>query len=702
MRKLGVVLGIVGVVLVIALVLVFTLGNPNRHRAVIQAQLERQFGRQVTLGEMSLGLIPFRFQVENPVVAEDPRIGQTKPFVQAEKVDIRVSLIPLLRGNVQVDSIELQRPRVELIRTKAGTWNFSTFGPKTAPAKAETPGGSERTFSLAKLAIMDGQLGVTDLQKGTARAGYDHIDLALENYAPGMPFTFDLAAHIQGSGAQEIRFKGEGGPVSSIPAETPFRGDLTFKEVAIDGLLKFLDSKALPPANGLLSGETSIASDAGSLTGSGTLRLDKAQVNRLDIGYPIKVDYKLAARTSESIVTIEEATVLLGQTPIRVAGTVNAAGRVPALDLRVKSEDISIVEIARLASAFGVAFAPGTSVTGRVRADLRARGSSAKPELTGTVAGNDLRISGQGIPQPVQVKTVDVTLSPTAIRSNEFNATSGKTTVVGKFAIQDYASNSPLLDLGLRAPEATLPEIQSIAKAYGVTGLEQLTGEGSLNFDLQAKGPLQSLSSAGAAKALNGTLNLDFSPLRIAGFDAAHELAKVGGFASSLSERAATDIVRIIGRVLIKDGVAQSDNLKAQMSAASMAVSGTADLAAETLELKLSTVFSKEFSDKVRGVRGGNLMNTALANSGGEIVVPALVTGTFTRPKFAPDLKAVAQLQRQRLLPTLSNPGILGNVLGALGGKTEETADQPAEQKRDPVKSILDLFGRKKSPEQAK
>src|SRR5204863_7133279 len=103
---------------------------------------------------------------------------------------------------------------------------------------------------------------------------------------------------------------------------------------------------------------------------------------------------------------------------------------------------------------------------------------------------------------------------------------------------------------------ATLPEIQSLAKAYGLTGLNQVDGQGNLNFDLKAKGSIQSLSTASALKALNGVINLDFSPLKIAGFDTAHELGKLGGFASSLTDHNQTDVVRMIGRIDVKDGIA--------------------------------------------------------------------------------------------------------------------------------------------------
>ena len=41
------------------------------------------------------------------------------------------------------------------------------------------------------------------------------------------------------------------------------------------------------------------------------------------------------------------------------------------VDLRLKSGEVSIAEIARLAAAFGIAFAPDTTVTGKVDTDVR-------------------------------------------------------------------------------------------------------------------------------------------------------------------------------------------------------------------------------------------------------------------------------------------------------------------------------------------
>jgi hypothetical protein len=553
------------------------------------------------------------------------------------------------------------------------------------------------------LAIRDGQIGITDLQQKGNRTHYDHIDLTVVDYAAGRPFSFELAAQIPGEGKQEIRLQGTAGPVSGTnAADTPFHATLNLNNVGIEGLMSFLDSKALPRIKGNLSGEGSVTGESGVVASNGKLKVDQARINDLDIGYPIGLDYKLSAGIASGLVTIENSTLHLGSTPLSVMGSINSAATPPDIDLKIKTGDVSVAEIARLASAFGVAFAPGTTVAGRISADISAKGRTTALTSTGSIAGRDLQISGNGIPQPIQVKAIDLALSPTAIRSNEFNATTGKTTVSGQFSLLQYASNSPSLDLALRAPNATLPEIQSIARAYGVTGLDQITGAGALNFDLHASGPLQTLSTTAATRALNGTINLDFSPLKVAGFDTMHELGKLGGFANSLSDQKATDIVRLIGKIVVKNGVAQTDDLRAQLGAGTLAATGNADLATEALNLKLSAVFSKEFTDKLGNARGAGFMNAAFANSAGELVLPAIVTGTFMQPKFAPDLKAVVDLQRQKLIPGKNAAGAVANVLDALTNKKNDSKndsggeEQPAEKKPSGLRGLLDRLGGKK------
>ena len=604
MRKILIVAGVVAALIVVLGVAAVWLVDINRYRGIVQAQLEKQLGRKVTLGNMSLGLSPLRLRVQGPTIAEDPAFGTERPFVSADALDVRISISALLNRKVDVQSVELERPRLELIQNKQGVWNFSTLGAKPAQPAEATPAEKEDKqgggVSIGRLAIRDGQVAMTDLRSPEKRTVYDHVDLT-----------------------------------------------------------------------------TQLRSQPGIFAATGNLKLNAARFNGVDVGYPIALDYDIVSNSSEGMLTLNTAKLQLGKTPVSIAGTINTNSTPPRLNLTMKAGDVTTDELARMASAFGIAFAPDTKVNGKLNADLKITGTSANPALNGKVAARDLKISSKQVPQPVEIKAVDLSVSPSEIRSNDFVATTGKTNVTTRFTVRQYASQSPSVDLALRSPGATLPEMQSLARAYGMTGFDQMKGEGKLDLDLRASGLDKSLSPESLMRAVNGSMNLDFNALKIAGFDAANEVAVIGGFAKKNSGGGAvTDILKLTGRIAVKNGVAETDDLKAEIATGYLATTGTADLATATLNLKLAAVMSKAASEKVGGTGAAGYMKTAFSNNEGELVIPTIVTGTFKQPKFTPDVQALVQMQKQKLIPGYQ-PGqkpaetIKGILGGLFGGKKQ-------------------------------
>jgi AsmA protein len=700
MRRRGIAIGIILVVIVVVVVFAATF-NVNRYRGAIQSELEQRLVRKVTLGDMHLNLFPPRFRVQNLTIADDPAFVTEKPFVQTHQLDVSVKLLPLLRGNVDIDSLSLQRPNVELIKNRQGTWNFSSLGGSSASS-----GPAGHRISLAKLAISDGQLAVTDLRGRRRRSVYDHIDVDVRNFTPNGPFSLDVAAHLPGPGTQEIRLQGQGGPiVGDRPAATAFHGNLELKQVEIAGLRTFLDSPALANTDGVLSGQTKISSESGTLAANGRTSVQNARMGGLALGYPITADYDVTDDVATDVITIRSTTLTLGTTPIVVNGTVNTAPTPPQVDIRLRADNVSMTEAAKLAAGSGVGLAPGTNVEGTMSADIQARGAADKPALSGVISGREVQISGKNIPQPARVKSINLVLAPSEIRSDNFNVTSGGTTLTVQFTLRQYLSKSPLVNATLQASNAALPEVLSMAKAYGVTALDKISGAGNLNIDMHATGPMQELTSAEMVRALNGTLDLNLNNLRYSGIDIGHQLASIGGFLkSNEKDRGFTDISRMTGSIVVKNGVAQTNNVLAQLDIGNVAAAGIANLVNQALDLRLNAVLSKDFSQQVGGTGIGGYLNTALANNQGELVVPAIVTGTFQNPKFAPDLQKVAQMKLKGLIPNSNNPltgvaGVLGGLLGAKpGNQPQQQQPQPAQP--SPVQQILDIFGGKKKQQE--
>ncbi|MEY2413932.1 MAG: hypothetical protein QOD84_2538, partial [Acidobacteriaceae bacterium] len=65
MRKLGIAIGILILLVVVGVGIFAATFDVNRYHGLIQSELQQRLGRQVTLGEMHLGIVPPRFRVQD-------------------------------------------------------------------------------------------------------------------------------------------------------------------------------------------------------------------------------------------------------------------------------------------------------------------------------------------------------------------------------------------------------------------------------------------------------------------------------------------------------------------------------------------------------------------------------------------------------------------------------------------------------------
>lgn len=913
MRKL-----VIGIIVILVVVIALAAIVPqfidvNRYRGKIQAELEQRLNRPVTLGAIHASLLPPSAKVDNAVIGEDKYFQTGRPFASAELLTVSLKLWPLLRGDFQVNSIELKRPQVEMVRNAKGVWNFASLGNRTVtgattPAKPEQGATSEQNFSLGELRLTDGTVGVTDEVKNQPRAVYDHIDLTLQDFAPGKPFKVNLAAHLPGQGKQIINLEGRGGPIDDASMiNTPFDGNLKLEQVSLSGVQKFLNSSALEGTNATITGEASLKNKSGKVSSKGNLKIENAVVKGHEIGYPITADYDASDDLNNDLVQIGHANIKLGNTPLSLAGSLNAKNTPALIDMKLNAGDVSLVEIAKLAGAFGYAFNPNMQAAGRLNADIHAQGSTEAPVLNGTLAVQQLVISGKDLPQPVKVPEMRLALSPDSIRSGNFTASTGGTNVNGRFELKQYTSKSPIATATLQIPETELGDVINIARSFSPGSVDGVSGNGRFALNVTATGPVKntnamtfsgngslrnasirtpqltqplnvqnatlnftqngvalenfagSLGSTHAngrisvrdfdapqialalnadkidalewqkliapapqqqnktnqpsllekasgggpltigtlsydqlqfnnvhstlaldhgvirlapvtatvaagqsdgnitvdtrgpqtqiavnmavqkvdankllssvsnvkdtlfglltsnlqgqfhtvpagkdiASTLNGKVALNLSDGKLARVDFLQQLSNVAGFQSlGRAATGATDLKKVTGDFNIQNGVANTNNLRADLGVGTLAAAGLMSLVDNSVNLKVTAVLNKDYSQQVGGTNIGGFMQAALANNRGELVIPVLVTGSLQSPKVAPDMATIAQMKMQNMVPTLGNPGALGGILsGIMGGKNQQQGGN-ATQQQNPIGGIIGALGGKKTQQQ--
>ncbi len=942
MRKLITVIGVVVVIVIVLLLALPHFVDVNQYRGQVQAQLQQRLNRPVQLGEMSLGIFPIRVDVNNVVIGDDPSFHNNVPFAQVGELDVSVKLFPLIAGNVEVDSLNLKQAKIELIRNAQGVWNFSTAGNAPAaataapsqtakPAAAPSAPSEQKQFTLGELKITDSQIAITDYQKRQARQVYDHIDLSLKDYAPGQPFSIDATAHLPGNGSQTLRLTGDGGPVNNVDfTATPFKGTVKLEQVSLSAAQKFLNSAALENTDAVISGSTNLSNSNGKMSADGSLKLENAVIHGVQAGYPISADFDVTDDLTSDVIQIRKASLKLGSTPLAVTGTLNTRPNPSVVDVKVSTSNASIQEVARLASAFGVAFSPNTKIAGQLTLNVHAQGPTDHLAFNGNVNGRNLEVTGSDIPQAVRVPAIDLTMNPQQIQSNNFTATSGATTLAAQMTVSQYTGNSPNVDATLKTVNGKVNELLGIAKAYGVSAVEGFTGTGNITLDVHAVGPIKNtdamtfsgsgalqnaslkmpsltqpvnirnvnmqftqnsvnltnlaaslgstnasgnlsvanfqaprltfaltadklnvdelqkitgsstpapakkkaeatwslvpaadaapapaaqpgllanatgtgtiavgtilyqqiqltnvhsnvtlnhgviqlnpltaqidggqengsitvdtrpanmafavnaklsgvdanrmLSSISSVKdtvygslgananitfstppsgdvvqTLNGVIAMNLANGKITKLDLLSELSKIGKFGGGAA-KGYTAVSQMSGTFNVHSGVAQTNDLKAALDVGTMAANGIVNLVNQDLNMHVTAVLNKSFSQSVGGTGVGGYLNTALANKNGELVLPVIITGNMNHPIVAPDIQQIAQMKLKNLLPTAggllngSGGNNLGGLVGGLLGGQQQPAKpgQPAQQKQqaNPLGDALNqLLGGKK------
>src|SRR5271155_5430890 len=137
-------MAVLGLVLLTMLCLVRP--GANRLRSRIVGSISLAVGRSVEVSSVSLRFLPQPgFELETFVVHDDPAFG-AEPVLRAQEVTALLRISSLLRGRLEIATLQLTEPSLNLVRCPDGHWNLENLVERadrisaapTSKAKAET------------------------------------------------------------------------------------------------------------------------------------------------------------------------------------------------------------------------------------------------------------------------------------------------------------------------------------------------------------------------------------------------------------------------------------------------------------------------------------------------------------------------------------------------------------------------------------
>src|SRR5580698_6090867 len=230
-RALLITLAAVVVLVLLVAVSVPLFLNADSFRARIETTLTKSLGRKVSIGKLDLSIWSGGLVAENTTVADDPAFS-TQPFIQAQSVKIGVQILPLiLHKTVLIRSFQLDSPKIQLLRSASGTWNYSTIG--GSAAKSSQDADTKATFpnlTVDKVDIANGQITVGIAPSTAPARVYDQVNLSVTDFGFSNAFPFKASANLPAGGSLSI--SGKAGPINPQDASaTPFSGHLEMKHI---------------------------------------------------------------------------------------------------------------------------------------------------------------------------------------------------------------------------------------------------------------------------------------------------------------------------------------------------------------------------------------------------------------------------------------------------------------------------------------
>ncbi|HSD52433.1 MAG TPA: AsmA-like C-terminal region-containing protein [Candidatus Methylomirabilis sp.] len=214
MKWVGIGVGaILGLAVLAALVLP-SLVNLERYRAALAGRAGRTLGREVTLGALRIHLWGgIGAEARGIQIAQAPGFG-AEPFLAADALRVRVELLPLLRGEMKLRSAVLDRPRIHLMHTRDGRWSIEDLLKTSTPPSPSKPSGEPPrpgktpvlgSLVLSEVAVRNGEVTLVDQAHSPGiTLTLTDLDLSLRQAGVSDPLEIRSQAKIGGIGAGRI------------------------------------------------------------------------------------------------------------------------------------------------------------------------------------------------------------------------------------------------------------------------------------------------------------------------------------------------------------------------------------------------------------------------------------------------------------------------------------------------------------------
>lgn len=499
--------------LVIAALIPFLI-PADRFKTLIVTELRKALGREVTVEHAELTLLPGPgIVLKNVIIQEDPQFSQN-PFLRLNLFRVRVKILPLLTGKIDIASLNLDRPELQLIKNQAGRWNYESLALLSTPAQSAPTSPSKSSsgagFSISSLSMNEAVLDILDGSRPSKPRHWrqDGLSLRLRDFAPSK------GGEIDG----RIDFPDNGGTMrlttltGSLPGgsllSSLLKGEMNCDSLSLAALKPLMEFMEI--TNGLGEGRLDAhfnwdnpASVRGlELTGQGKIE-DWTRGGNGHAKLSVSLDGNMVY-TGETL-QVRQLKIQFPQSLASIGGTVQFQKKESLYNLDLTISRANFSDILHLIALTGSGTPEGISASGSVDGQLHIGGTSLIPALNGKLTFSPVTIQYPGVKEPIQLTNAGLSFEGSQFRSGLWEMALGsRTRLKGQLSGSWGPSGGFALETSTQAP-TPVADVLAMGSSFGVSLPEGYQiQKGLLSMQLV----LQKSFQAEAAMKVHGKMSL--------------------------------------------------------------------------------------------------------------------------------------------------------------------------------------------------
>lgn len=605
LKFVAIAVGVVLALIVVAIVALPFILDPNQHKDRIIKIVKDQTGRDLKIaGDLGLSFFPsIGITAAGVELSNAPGFGP-QPFARMKSAAVDVQLLPLFRKKIIVDGIRADGLELNLAKNAQGQTNWQDLikaDGRDTPAEPSAPSGALAALGVNKLNVRNTTLTWRDRQTG-ADYTVRNLELAANNIASAKPADVRLGFDLE-SGTPPMRT----------------RADLT-ANVRLDVAGQTLDMPKLRLALGELVLEAQARGtkifDAPAIAGAVTVApfSPSTLMTKLGVSYApadkkalaqlaLKTDFSYAGDTA----TLNNFAVTVDETHIKGKVSVQNLAK-PAYQFEVALDGIDLDRYFPQTS--DQAASPPKASPQAAAAPLAAlRDVNAR----GTLRAGKIKVMGMHAQDMALTLVADngrVVLGPNQAKLYQ-GTFQGQTVLDARGAVPQWQFDTKLAGV----------QLGPLLKDAAV--FDRFSGTGNVELKLTTRGAEINAIKRG----LNGTTNVALADGKIAGVnlqkmvgDARANYDKLRGKEVEAKPQATdeTTFKELTATIAITNGVAQNNDLRLVGPVVRAQGAGSADLIQETIDYRLQVTVAEDAQ------RTGS-------------TVPLRIGGSFAAPKYRLD-----------------------------------------------------------------